>query len=331
MILLDLFSGIGGFHKGLTDAGFEFEKVYYSELNKYAIANYKYNYAKAEYIGAVEHVLKRGIKRPDIITFGSPCQDFSLAGSRAGLAGARSSLIKKAITIITHFRPSVFIWENVKGAFTSNNSKDFWAIIQAFTNIGGYQIEWQLLNTNWVLPQNRERLYLIGRIANKCRRQIFPIEKEIKMVAPKRSLPKVQTASCLLSLENSNVAKGEYKGMNLIVQIPRGKNKGGLFDISPTITCNSFEQNNFLCFLSEHSYGTGNDNIPYIKNIRKLTEIECERLQGFPDDWTKYGNFKATKKEISATQRYKMIGNAVTVKIVELVGKSILKNTKFKI
>ena len=68
----------------------------------------------------------------------------------------------EAIRLINECRPSVFIWENVKGTFSSNAGADFWAIIQAFTNIGGYRQEWQLCNTSWILPQNRERVYLVG-------------------------------------------------------------------------------------------------------------------------------------------------------------------------
>ena len=163
-ILLDLFSGIGGFHLGLEDSGIKFSDVYFSEIDKHAIANYKYNFPNAKYIGSVTDILSSGIKRPNIITFGSPCQDFSLAGKRAGLGGTRSSLIGFAISAISHFRPDIFIWENVKGTFSSNSGEDFWAIIKAFANIGGYEIEWQLVNTSWLLPQNRERIYLVGHL-----------------------------------------------------------------------------------------------------------------------------------------------------------------------
>ena len=179
LVLLDLFSGIGGFHKGLADAGFRFRKVYFAEVDKYAIANYKYNYENAEHIGGVEAVLTAGIERPDIITFGSPCQDFSMAGKRRGLDGERSSLIEHALSAIHHFRPSVFIWENVKGTFSSNAGADFWAIIKAFADIGGYGFEWQLVNTDWVLPQNRERIYLVGHLTAEFGnwQRVFPFEE----------------------------------------------------------------------------------------------------------------------------------------------------------
>ena len=173
--LLDLFSGIGGFHLGLSQAGFKINS-YYSEIDKYAIKTYNYNFKNSTYVGSVTNIQRKRLpKRINAITFGSPCQDFSLAGKRKGLDGDRSSLIGEAINLISELKPDFFIWENVKGTFSSNNGEDFWAIIKAFTDIGGYRLEWQLLNTSWFLPQNRERIYLVGYTPTRSRGQIFPI------------------------------------------------------------------------------------------------------------------------------------------------------------
>ena len=161
---LDLFSGIGGFHMGFERAGYKVNS-YFSEVDKHAIAVYKHQFKDSTYVGSVTDVRGGDLPRIDLITFGSPCQDFSLAGKRKGMGGERSSLIKEAIRLIHECRPRVFIWENVKGTFSSNNGADFWAIIQAFANIGGYRLEWQLLNTSWFLPQQRERVYLVGHLA----------------------------------------------------------------------------------------------------------------------------------------------------------------------
>ena len=98
--VLDLFSGIGGFHLGLTRAGFEVES-YFSEIDKYAIDVYSNNFKDATYVGSVTDVRGADLKRIDAITFGSPCQDFSLAGKRKGLGGDRSSLIGEAIRLIS--------------------------------------------------------------------------------------------------------------------------------------------------------------------------------------------------------------------------------------
>jgi DNA (cytosine-5)-methyltransferase 1 len=156
---LDLFSGIGGFHLGFEKAGFKV-KSYFSEIDKHAIAVYKHQFKNAEYVGSVINIDGNKLPRIDLITFGSPCQDFSLAGKRKGMGGERSSLVLEAIRLIDECRPSVFVWENVKGTFSSNNGADFAAILQAFANIGGYRLEWQLLNTNWVLPQTARECIL---------------------------------------------------------------------------------------------------------------------------------------------------------------------------
>ena len=378
MILLDLFSGIGGFAKGLQDAGFEFSSHYFSEIDKHCIANYKYNFPNAKETGDIRTIHRGSIECPDIITFGSPCQDFSLAGKRKGMAGKKSSLILEAIKLITEYRPSLFIWENVKGTFSSNDGADFWAIIRSFADIGGYELEWQLVNTRWLLPQNRERIYLVGHLGGVSRPKLFPIcENDILSFKSStyESHPQysgtitnngklrsedtyVKVANCITGGGNSgglhsdatyikqvnpnknfgNQPKQIYDDNGImacltssrledrvkILNRPRGFNKGGENEYCPTIGACSFDQNNHL---KEGEI------------LRRLTEIECERLQGFPDDWTKYGNyqkriwinkkertFKIVKRkaEISKTQRYKMIGNAVTAKIVELIGKKLL-------
>lgn len=141
MVLLELFSGIGGFSKGLQAAGYSFEKVYFSEIEKNAIANFKYNFPYAEHIGSVTDIAKVDIARPDIITFGSPCQNFSVAGKGEGLQGRESRLVSYAIEAVRRFRPDVFIWENVKGVLFARHRADFWSIVKAFTDIGGYRLE----------------------------------------------------------------------------------------------------------------------------------------------------------------------------------------------
>lgn len=310
--LLDLFSGIGGFHLGLEKAGFTFDKVFNSDIDKYANAVYKYNFKESVNVGSVTDVRGSDLPKINAITFGSPCQDFSIGGRRAGLEGGRSSLISEAIRLINECRPDFFIWENVKGTFSSNNGEDFWAIIQAFTNIGGYRLEWQLLNTRWFLPQNRERIYLVGYLGEKCRKKIFPItENDYKI----NELQRQQGSTNTLKVGGTN-GQGSY----IIERQFISQKKIGDYrydegfrwrndNNSPTLTLKD------RIFLKEE------------EKIRNLTPIECERLQGFPDDWTKIG----IDGLISNTQRYKMCGNAVTVDVVAAVGKKLyneLRNEK---
>ena len=205
MKIIDLFSGIGGFSLGFQKAGYQFTEHYFSEIDKHAIANYKYNFPHAKNLGDITTIRSTDLTGIDIITFGSPCQDFSLAGKRAGLAGAKSSLIAHAIALIAQLRPSLFVWENVKGALTSNARADFWAIIQAFANIGGYRLEWQLLNTSWVLPQNRERIYLIGHLGGKSIPGVFPIgENDFAATEKTTSQLQAQISTTLKANGNMN-------------------------------------------------------------------------------------------------------------------------------
>ena len=177
--LIDLFAGAGGFAKGFLEAGFTFSKHYFSEKDKWAIANYKYQFPKAEYIGTVEEVTQAKIKeRPDVITFGSPCQDLSVAGKGAGLKkGSRSSLFFEAVRIINEFQPHYFVFENVKGLFSSNEGKDFEVVLQAFADLGVYDLQWQLVDTSWFLPQSRERIYIVGHHRKASIPQIFPLKE----------------------------------------------------------------------------------------------------------------------------------------------------------
>ena len=372
--VLDLFSGIGGFHLGLTRAGFEVES-YFSEIDKYAIDVYSNNFKDATYVGSVVDVRGADLKRIDAITFGSPCQDFSLAGKRKGLGGDRSSLIGEAIRLISECRPRFFIWENVKGTFSSNDGADFWAIIQAFANIGDYRLEWQLLNTKWFLPQNRERIYLVGYIGDGSKGQVFPIGESVGENDDKikrneqvtvtdirgndyiatirtggRSSLTAKHSWDMVSVEsvqeqqikiNSATSKGYEEAMegdSINLSVPTSKTRRGRVGkgVAQTLDthCNQAVIGDFRndegyrerkdgdspCLATRRSSENDISTMPPIVNrIRRLTPIECERLQGFPDNWTKYGQ----SGEISDSQRYKMCGNAVTVDVVKEVAKRI--------
>ena len=380
---LDLFSGIGGFHLGFERAGFKVNS-FFSEVDKHAIAVYKQQFKDSKYVGSVTDVRDADLPRIDLITFGSPCQDFSLAGKRKGMEGERSSLILEAIRLIHECRPRVFVWENVKGTFSSNDGRDFAAIIQEFANIGGYRLEWQLLNTSWFLPQNRERIYLVGYSTTPGGDWggIFPIKQEppkdyvlsrhyqrinciparygndangsyigereqstqevkiksatsigyeiategdsINFTHPdsetRRGRVGKQKAQTLETSCNQGViqANYNYKALNKSIE----KNRHLLKDGEPkAIDCyNQSIRDESPCLTSlEHNTTRLFDGY----RIRRLTPIECERLQGFPDNHTALGVYNGEIKEVSNTQRYKQCGNAVTVDVVKAVAEKI--------
>jgi DNA (cytosine-5)-methyltransferase 1 len=391
---LDLFSGIGGFHLGFEKAGYKV-KSYFSEVDKHAVAVYKHKFKDAEYVGSVTDVRGAALPTIDLITFGSPCQDFSLAGKRKGMGGERSSLILEAIRLIGECRPGVFIWENVKGTFSSNSGEDFAAILQAFANIGGYRLEWQLLNTSWFLPQNRERIYLVGYSTNTKRnwRGVFPIggTRAENNEPPTQEIGKDITHTICSSYskftndspvvfdnynfkwrEDGNIGtltshSGKLSEGFKIKEVGDFRNdegwrprKDGLApclatrrsseqDVStmpPILKIKSATKLGYEEATEGDSINLSNPNSETRRGrvgkqkantletscnqaavqdyrIRRLTPIECERLQGFPDNHTEYGNYDGEVKEMSNTQRYKQCGNAVTTNVVQAIAEKI--------
>lgn len=206
MRFLDLFAGVGGFRRGMELAGHEC--VGFCEWDKFAAASYtsmhlltdeqrsrlagmdlkarqkeilKEEYRNGEWYSAdVRLITADNVPRADCWCFGAPCQDFSIAGQRKGLSGDRSSLVREVFRILGEIketdRPEWIIYENVKGMLSSNRGWDFATIIFEMEQLG-YDIEWQLFNTkNFGVPQNRERVYVVGHLRIRGRKQIFPLK-----------------------------------------------------------------------------------------------------------------------------------------------------------
>lgn len=174
---LDAFSGIGGFHQGLKQAGFEFNWTGFSEINPYAKQVYTEHFPNAEDLGDVKTILfpNRLPAKLDIFSFGFPCQDLSVAGKQRGLHAPRSGLFFEALQIIKAASPTVFVFENVKGLLSSSDWRDFTTLLRSIAHLGLYECEWQLLNSRWFLPQNRERVYFIGHLRGSGGPRVFPI------------------------------------------------------------------------------------------------------------------------------------------------------------
>ena len=176
----------------------------------------------------------------------------------------------------------------------ASSSNDIWAIVKAFADIGLYQIEWQLLNTAWVLPQNRERIYLVGRLAEKCRDKVFPVCESV-FSPEKESGNNRESKDCCGTLIKTYGRTANW--VTYVLQLQRGEQ----FD--------------------------GKLRAIHEGQLRLLTETECERLQGFPDGFTRYGVYDGEVREISRTQRYSLLGNAVSPPIVERVAARIKQTT----
>lgn len=204
MKFIDFFAGIGGFRKGLEDAGHKC--VGFCEIDKFAIASYtamhlatkeQLNYVnslpKSKRVKEiVKDVYKNGewsatdiravsasdIPKADCWCFGAPCQDFSIAGKRAGLNGDKSSLVREIFRLLEERkeedRPEWIIYENVKGMLSSERGLNFLSILAEMDRLG-YDAEWQNINSKWFVPQNRERIYTLGHFRARGFRKILPI------------------------------------------------------------------------------------------------------------------------------------------------------------
>lgn len=159
MKYFESFAGVGGIGLGLPK---DWELVGLSEVDKYASQVLKYHYPNVTNYGDIKSIDWKQVPDFDVLTGGSPCQDFSIAGKRRGLAGAKSSLAWEFIRGLRDKQPRYFIWENVKGVMSSRGGWDFANLLCAFSE-SGYSLWWQVLNAkDFGVPQNRERIFVIG-------------------------------------------------------------------------------------------------------------------------------------------------------------------------
>ena len=181
MNFLDLFAGIGGFRLGMESAGHEC--VGFCEIDKFARESYKaIHNTKGEIelhdITAVSDESIRGIGSVDVICGGFPCQAFSVAGARRGFEDTRGTLFFEIARFASILRPKYLFLENVKGLLNHDKGNTFEVILSALDELG-YDVEWQVLNSkNFGVPQNRERVFIIGHLRGERTRNVFPISGE---------------------------------------------------------------------------------------------------------------------------------------------------------
>lgn len=335
MKFLDLFSGIGGFRLGMEAAGHKC--VGFCEIDKFARASYKAIYnTKGEVelhdITEVSDEFIRGIGRVDVICGGFPCQAFSVAGKRGGFNDTRGTLFFEVARFASILKPKYLFLENVKGLLNHDKGRTFATILNTLDELG-YDAEWQVLNSkDFGVPQNRERVFIIGHLRGAGGRPVFPLRptigtnegqsRKILKVGNVRKMGKSQSGDVVAvnglapTLCSSTTQKDALKiaipvspsevpddFKPKIIQIGRGFNKGGIHDISPTLTKNSWENNNFLM---------------YDALIRRVTPRECWRLQGFPD-WA----FDKAQEVNSNSQLYKQAGNSVTVNVIAAIAERL--------
>ena len=308
MKFLDLFSGLGGFRLGLEMAGHIC--VGHCEIDKFANKSYIAMHEPKESEWFAEDITKvRADELPgaDIWTFGFPCQDISIAGRQEGFGGHRSSLFFAITRLIRELKeedkPPILFIENVKNLLSINRGGDFLKFFIELDEIG-YDAEWDVLNSkHFGVPQNRERLFIIGHLRGRGTRKVFPIRQRDKIHHKSNEAQKEihETTLCLTATGQSNWT-GSF--INVVGNLDRPQyheSSNRIYGVDGIAPAQNTQQ------------GGGHETkIKHNDKIRRLTPKECFRLQGFPDEY--FDRAKATG--MSDTQLWKQAGNTVTVNVI---------------
>lgn len=301
--------------------------VGYSEIDKHAIGIYE-KYFKHTNYGDIRKIKSRNLPDFDLLIGGFPCQSFSIAGKRKGFEDTRETLFFEIARIVAAKRPRLLLLENVKGLLNHEKGRTFGIILRTLDGLG-YDLQWQVLNSkNFGVPQNRERVFIVGHLRGTPRPEIFPLAQN-----PSEDivLPTITTRVTADSNGTYVGKRSSHKDLKYIGAVMSEKNKKWLDDgkqFSRNFPQGSriYDADGIATTLASQAGGlgakTGLYSIGGLKKsrIRRLTTKECERLQGFPDEWT---------LGASDTQRYKCLGNAVTVNVVQAIAEKLV-NIRFK-
>lgn len=336
MKFIDFFSGIGGFHTGLEKAGMKC--IGWCEFDKFAQASYRemYDTDNLWFGDDVTKVKGKDLPKADLWTFGFPCQDVSIAGKQKGLKkGTRSGLFYEIMRLIDECeenKPKWLVCENVKNLLSIDGGGGFLTVVSEMAE-RGYSIEWKVYNSkDYGVPQNRERVYIVGYIGERCTSGLLPIKREsatsIKQVGNIRETgsfggnPQTgriySTAGISPTINTCGGGDREPKILSAVACLTpdreekrqngrRLKNEG-----EPAFTLNCQDRHGVLI-------NKENKNGCQEIAIRKLTPKECWRLQGFSD-----AQYEKAAAVNSNSQLYKQAGNAVTVNVVEEIGRHIM-------
>jgi DNA (cytosine-5)-methyltransferase 1 len=298
MKVISLFAGIGGFDTGFQRAGFDIAAHVEKDANCLKLLKDKWPDAVA-----VDDVCKAGASNLppcDVVTFGFPCQDLSVAGKRAGLKGKRSGLFYEATRVIRELQPAWALFENVPGLLSSGGGADFAAVLAEMGECG-YHGAWRVLDAQWFgVAQRRRRVFgLFTRLdsgAERCA-EILSIPESLRgHPAPCREAWEGTTRSVAHCLGSGGNMRHREDQDTLIPAVAQPIRNNVYNNSDPMMEARGL--------------------IPTGMQVRRLTPTECERLQGFPDGHT---------AGFSDSTRYKMLGNAVCVNVAEWIARRLEK------
>ena len=307
---------------------------------QHAAAIYKYHWPSVRNFGDATLIVPKELPGFDFLIGGFPCQAFSIAGKRLGFDDTRGTLFFDIARIVREKRPRHFLLENVKGLLSHDNGNTFRTIVATLDELG-YDLEWTVINSkDHGVPQNRERVFIIGHIRGGSCGQVFSIGDSDEEPIAEQNGKRDDIAH---TITNGDKQRGSYDVASTVkVGTLRTHKDGEGFremqsGLAPALNARARQDGSqqgvimaidtkqqklktstehFHC-LQANDYKEPKAVQLANQRIRRFTPVETERLQGCPDNWTKYGSFDGEVKEISDTQRYKTTGNAMTVDVIE--------------
>lgn len=333
------FSGIGAPEQALTNLGIEYKSVFACEIDKFARKSYEAIHQKPEtFYNDITQRNHAEVEQLDLYVAGFPCQAFSIAGNRKGFDDVRGTLFFDVADFIRINQPKCFILENVKGLLSHNNGATFQTIVSLLSDNGGtangqvsipyfedglgYHIYYSVLNSkDYGVPQNRERIFIVGfrdfRSYNfpKCEHLKYKLQDVLqddvddKFFLSQKYLKNVETDSMIKKSVNNEISTcidaSYYKGFG----VRNGVCRQVVNDLAGCLLT-TYGRESLKSLIKRQKKNIIVSN----KNIRKLTPLECWRLQSFPDH-----QFKKAQAVNSDTQLYKQAGNSITVRVIQKI------------
>ncbi|MDB1923379.1 DNA (cytosine-5-)-methyltransferase [Clostridium tertium] len=330
MKVLSLFSGIGAFEKALDNLGCEYEIANYCEIDKFVSYAYSvlHKIDESKNLGDISKVDTNKIDSIDLVTYGFPCQDISLAGERKGIikGKTRSGLLYEALRVIEDKKPKVAIAENVKNLVSKMFIKDFENLLSILDKLG-YNSYWKILNSkDYGSVQSRERVFIVSirKDVDNGRFNFPPVIPNNRKLSEVLDIKVPNKYYCKdNSYFNSFIKDVKRKIVNF-----KKPSQYGVLKVGEINNPNMLDMNKrvFLDDGLSPTLLTGSDSIPKILQIRvrKLTPLECWRATGFEDeDYCKVRIALEEKfyngKDMTDTQMYKMAGNSIVVEVIEKI------------
>uniref|UniRef100_UPI001926B5F6 DNA cytosine methyltransferase n=1 Tax=Tetragenococcus koreensis TaxID=290335 RepID=UPI001926B5F6 len=342
LTLGSLFDGIGAFP--LAASRNNILPLWASEIEKAPILITQKHFPNMKHLGDVTKIHGGKIPKVDIITFGSPCQNLSVIGNRKGLIGEQSNLFYEAIRIIDEMKeatngkyPTLAIWENVLGAFSSNDRMDFKAVLESFTKREipippfrrwtyagmvrgrGVDVCWRVLDSQyWGVPQRRKRVFLVADFRDFRAREVL---------FDSSGMPSSITAcatSWTTAAPRNRISTAKTGRQIWPFQGRRMRSAAKAKDIKGFRASFGAPATTFPTLLTDGSSGFADWFEGKEKEgvVRRLTPLECERLMGLPDEWTKKGS---DHRRVSDSARYKALGNSIVIPCADFLFSNIRK------